>query len=189
MVPAGAELRQTQVGGKLPAAEPDRLLIAAAAVAAGQERDGVAGDLVGVAGAVPLTDLDSGPSQPVRELLPVLRPGQCRPDPAAQHLAIRTGRRRQTRLGAGTNGGLVLPELPAGRLPARRSIHRAGRRELVLPFDVETDLAGAVEVVVREHPTAVLAHQGRDDVHVVVGVPDRDPPDGVTVPALGQSQP
>jgi len=41
----------------------------------------------------------------------------------------------------------------------------------------------------REHPTAVLAHQGRDDVHVGVGVPDRDPADGVDVPVLGQSQP
>ena len=91
----------------------------------------------------------------------------------------------QTCFGAGKNGCLVLAVLPAGRLPTGCSIHRAGRREVVLPFDVEADLAGAVEVVVREHPTAVLAHEGRDDVHVVVGVPDRDPADGVEVPVLG----
>jgi hypothetical protein len=41
----------------------------------------------------------------------------------------------------------------------------------------------------REHPSAVLPHQRRDDVHVVVGVPDRDPPDHVVVAALGQAQP
>ena len=57
------------------------------------------------------------------------------------------------------------------------------------PLDLEAGLTGTVEVVMREHSAAVLPHERRDDMDVVVGVPDRDPPHRVVVAATSQSQP
>ena len=71
-VPAAAELGQGQVRGELPAAEPHRATLPGGVAS---QRDGVPGDLAGVAGAEPLADQHAGPVQAGEELLLAGRPG------------------------------------------------------------------------------------------------------------------
>src|SRR5450759_236121 len=64
---------------------------------------------------------------------------------------------------------------PLGRALGRSAVAGGGGCEPVSRHDDPAGLAGPVEVVAGKHPPPVLAGQGGHDVHVVVGVADRNP--------------
>ncbi len=173
--PALVELGQGEVGGQFAAAVPHRF--AAAGRVAG-ERDGIPGDLIGIAGAEPHADLHPGLVQPGEEL----------------HLAGGHGRRCADFACEGDAGGLVpaaaagLLGLGAGGAGGRGAVTGCGAPQPEPALYREACLADPVVVVRQPGPAAVLAGQGRDDVNVVVSVPDGDPPDRVVfLPVRGQA--
>jgi hypothetical protein len=64
--PAAAQLRQSQIGGELPSAEPNQ---AAAMSGVAGQGDGVSSDLGGVTGAQPLADQHTGTGEASEEIL------------------------------------------------------------------------------------------------------------------------
>src|ERR1019366_7962883 len=161
-VPAGPQLGQGQVGGELAAAVPDRLAVPAGV--AGQ-RYRVPGDLPRGAGAVPQPDHHPSALQL----------------PEVSRLAGggRSGGRGVPPQGDPRRFAPALPDgflvLSPGRPPGGGPVARRGRGQ---PVPLLSGVAGAgylVEVPPDGGFRAVLAGEHRDDVHVVIGVPDRDP--------------
>lgn len=178
--PASLQLREGEVRGQLAAAEPHRLGTLGGSCPAGAQGDGV-GDLVRVQHAHPRPHQHPVPTEPLAELGEAARAGQRGPYLAAQHLPVRASRdwpsRRGTPLGL---AGVAALLGPAGVL-VTGPVRRRGPGEAVAGLDGQAGLAGPVEVVARPDPLAVLPGQRRDDVDVVVGMPDRDPPHGFLI--------
>jgi len=91
------------------------------------------------------------------------------------------------RLGQAASDGLLGLRVrrPLGRGP----VAGGGHGHPVGGLHRARGLAGPVEVVAGEDPPAVLPGQGGHHVHVVVGVPDRDPAHPQVVAAGGQPDP
>ena len=65
--------------------------------------------------------------------------------------------------------------LPPGRVTRRGPVGRGGGPQPVPPLGGQARIPDPVPVIVHARPGPVLAGQHRHDVHMVVGVPDRDP--------------
>ena len=97
-------------------------------------------------------------------------------------MADRTPERDPGRFGASLAARLLL--LRAGRTAARGAVGRGGAPQPVPFLGGLAGLADPVVVVPELGSCAVLAGQRPDDVDVIRGVPDRDPPDRLVVLAV-----
>ena len=84
----------------------------------------------------------------------------------------------------------LVPSLfAAGGLARSGAVSRAGAPQAVPDLDGEAGLTGAVAVVARPDPLAILSGQGRDDVDMVVRLPHGDLPHRLLVAAGRESEP
>jgi hypothetical protein len=159
---AAAELRQGQVGGEFPAAEPHRTAAAGGVIGQG---DGVPGDFAGIAGAAPLADQEAGVGEAGEELLlagGARSSGADRPpehDPRCLRPAFPAGL-LVFRAGGAAGGGPVA----GGGAPQPVAFLRGPAR-----------LTDPVPLVRQPRLAAVLTGQHRDDVDVIGSVADGDP--------------
>ena len=130
------------------------------------QADGIAGDLIGAGGAVPLADRHAGLGEAGEELLLAARPGR-----RGAHLPAQPDPRRLTPAAARR-----LFRLGPGRAPGRGAIRRSSTPQPEPRLSVLARFPHPVEVVPDPRPGPVLAGQRGHDVHVVSGVTDRDPP-------------
>ena len=167
-VPACAQLGQAQVGGELPATEPDR---SPGTCRVGRERDGVAGDLARTTAAGADPHQDTGVPEPGEELLLAGRSGRRGADGTAE--------RDPGRFGSAVAAGLLL--LRAGGAASRSPVRWRGAAETKTFLGRLAGLPHPIEVVPVARSCSVLAGQHGHDVDVIRGVPDRDPPDRLVV--------
>lgn len=174
--PPGAELGQRQVGCERPAAVPDRSAVPASVLG---QADGVAGDLAGAGRAVPVTDQHTGLGQAGEEFLLSARSGRSAADFAAQ-----------------PRPGWLLPSAPErllglrpGRPAGGGAVGRGGGTQAEVAFRVLAGLPDAEVVVPDLRADLVLPGQGRHQVDVIGGVPDRHPAHREVIPGRGEAGP
>ncbi len=172
--PPLGELGPGQVSGELAAPVPDRLPVPGGVAG---ERDGVSGDLAGVAGAVAEPDRYPGLVQPGEELF-----GAGGGGGGGGYVAAQSGPGRLAAPVAGSFAGLG-----TGRGAGRSAVGRSSGPQPVLPLGGDARVADPVAFVHDPGAGPVLAGQHRHHVDVVRAVPDRDPPHRVVfLPAWAQ---
>jgi hypothetical protein len=167
--PPGAQLGQRQVGCELPAAVPDGVAVLVCVLG---RADGVARCLARVDGAIPAADQYPGLGQAGEELLLGARSGGGGADLAAEPGAGRFVPATPDRL----------LSLGPGWPPRGGAVGWGGGTQAELAFRVLAGLPDPEVVVPDLRADLVLPGQGRDQVDVIRGVPDRHPAHREIVP-------
>src|SRR5215472_8126307 len=174
--PPGAQLGQRQIGRERPPAVPDGAPVLTGVL---RQTGGVAGYSTRAGRAVPVADQNPGLDQPVEEVLLGARSGSCGADLAAE-----------------PGAGRLIPAAPDRLLRLSPSWPRRGGAvrwdggtQAELTFHIVAGLPDTEVVVPDLRPDLVLPGQGRDQVDMIRGVPDRYPADGEVVPGRGEAGP
>ena len=164
--PAAPQLGQGQVRGEFPAAVPDRVPGPGGVAGKG---DGVPGELGRVAGAVAGADEHAGLPQPGEEIL--LAAG-CRGGGA--DLPPQRDPRRFLQAAPGR-----LLRFGPRRAAGGRPVTGRGRPQPVPLLGSQAGIPDPVPLIAEPGTAPVLPGQHRDQVDVVIAVPDRHPADGI----------